>query len=91
VGNIYLAIKSRVGTRLHYQKGQRIVAWNIASLWQRSYQLNEAVYNAMLSRGYTGEPVIFHSFKVTLRDWVWLACVTGVCALLVYWEHWITG
>ncbi|MBU1153763.1 cobalt ECF transporter T component CbiQ [bacterium] len=72
VENTYLAIKSRVGTQLHYKKGQHIVAWNISSLWHRSYYLNEAVYSAMLSRGYTGEPVVADDFKTKKRDWVWL-------------------
>jgi len=72
VENTYLAIKSRVGRQLHYKKGQHIVAWNISSLWHRSYYLNEAVYSAMLSRGWTGEPVILDDFKTKKRDWVWL-------------------
>lgn len=73
VENTYIAIKSRVGTRLHCKKGQQIVAWNISSLWHRSYYLNEAVYNAMLSRGYTGEPDTIDDFKTKTRDWVWLS------------------
>ncbi len=56
IQNTYLAIKSRVGRPMHYKKGQGIVAWNIAGLWIRSYDLSQQVYNAMLSRGYTGEP-----------------------------------
>ncbi len=55
VEHTYLAIKSRVGVKMHYKKGQHVVAWNIAYLWARSYQLNEDVYKAMLSRGYRGE------------------------------------
>ena len=55
IEHTYLAIKSRVGVRMHYKKGQYVVAWNIAYLWVRSYQLNEDVYKAMLSRGYRGE------------------------------------
>ena len=54
----YIGIKSRVGGALHYKKGQQIVAWKIANLWERSQQLNEEVYNAMLSRGYSGEPKV---------------------------------
>ena len=54
--NTYMAIKSRVGTLHSIKKGQRIVTWNIASLWQRSIKLNEEVYKAMVSRGYSGEP-----------------------------------
>ena len=76
-GNTYLAIKSRVGTRVPYKRGQRMVAWNMASLWLRSYHLNDAVYQAMLSRGYTGEPAVLENFKTRWIDWVWLF-MTGV-------------
>lgn len=89
VENTYMAIKSRVGRRIHYKKGQHIVAWNIASLWYRSYQLNEAVYGAMLSRGYGGEPVILHDFKTRRKDWAWLffvICASG--ALLYFGQAW---
>ncbi len=84
VENTYLAIKSRVGTRLHYKRGQHIVAWNISSLWHRSYYLNQSVYNAMLSRGYTGEPVILDDFKTKIRDWVWLLLAIIFFVTLLY-------
>lgn len=72
IENTYLAIKSRVGTKLHYKRGQHLVAWNIAYLWQRSYQLNEDVYKAMLSRGYAGEPALLSDFRFKAKDLVWL-------------------
>jgi len=72
IENTYLAIKSRVGDAIYCKRGQHIVAWNIASLWLRSYQLNEDVYRAMLSRGYSGEPVVLNSFNARLRDWLFL-------------------
>jgi cobalt/nickel transport system permease protein len=75
IENTYLALKSRVGVRVHYRSGQHIVAWNIACLWARSYQLNEEVYKAMLSRGYRGEPVILDDFRIKLRDWLWLTAI----------------
>ncbi|MFH1075197.1 MAG: cobalt ECF transporter T component CbiQ [Candidatus Firestonebacteria bacterium] len=56
--NTYLALKSRTGFNIHYKRGQKIVAWNIASLWQRSFHLYQEVYSAMLSRGYSGEPKV---------------------------------
>jgi cobalt/nickel transport system permease protein len=84
IENTYLAIKSRVGSVVHYKKGQRIVALKIATLWQRSYQLNEEVYNAMLSRGYTGEARLLEEFKVGVKDWAWLFCATVISILLVY-------
>jgi len=73
--NTYFAIRSRVGGRLHYAKGQRIVAWNIATLWYRSYQMQESVYHAMVSRGYRGESMIMEDFRMNVRDWVWLIAV----------------
>ncbi|MDD5096971.1 MAG: cobalt ECF transporter T component CbiQ [Candidatus Omnitrophica bacterium] len=72
IENTYLAMKSRVGNAIYCKRGQHIVAWNIASLWLRSYQLNEDVYRAMLSRGYSGEPVVLSNFKTRFRDWLFL-------------------
>lgn len=84
VENTYLAIKSRCGARVHYRRGQHIVAWNIAYLWLRSYQLNDEVYKAMLSRGYRGEPAVLNELKIRTRDWAVLACVIIVSALIFY-------
>ncbi|MFA5095751.1 MAG: energy-coupling factor transporter transmembrane component T, partial [Candidatus Omnitrophota bacterium] len=75
IENTYLGIKSRTGGLIHYKRGQTLVAWNIATLWQRSFKLNGDVYNAMLSRGYSGEPVLPEEFRSSLRDWAW-ACFT---------------
>jgi cobalt/nickel transport system permease protein len=90
IENVYLAIKSRVGTKIHYKKGQHIVAWNIAYLWNRSYQLNEAVYNAMLSRGYQGEPVVMADYKVTVKDVLWLFFVALISAAIIYLNYQLT-
>lgn len=81
IEDTYLAIKSRAGIRIHYKRGQHIVAWNIATLWARSYQLNEDVYQAMLSRGYGGDPVISHHFQIRAKDWLWLLGVGLLSAL----------
>ena len=83
IQNTYLAIKSRVGLRMHHKKGQQVVAWNIGNLWQRSYQLSNQVYDAMLSRGYRGEPKILNEFKATSGDWIWLVSVALFFVLTV--------
>ncbi|MFA6142009.1 MAG: cobalt ECF transporter T component CbiQ [Candidatus Omnitrophota bacterium] len=89
VENTYLAIKSRVGRKVHYKKGQHMVAWNLATLWHRSYRLNEAVYGAMLARGYSGEPVVINDFRARPRDWVWLFFVVFVSAgLIILGDKW---
>ena len=87
VENTYLAIKSRVGGKVYYGRGQSIVAWKIASLWQRSLQLNEEVYNAMLSRGYRGEPYVLDDFKINFKDWAWLFYAVIISSLMVYLSH----
>jgi cobalt/nickel transport system permease protein len=76
IEHAYIAIKSRTQGITHYKKGQRIVAWNIAYVWQRSFSLSQQVYSAMLSRGYSGEPVLRDAFRMRLTDWVWICMVT---------------
>jgi len=79
IQNTYTAIKSRVGYVSSIRRGQRVVAWNVASLWQRSYLLHNEVYQAMLSRGYSAEPKIPNEFSAGLKDWF---CLSG--ALLFF-------
>src|SRR5208283_2934484 len=70
--NIFTAIKSRVGVVSGHPKGQKVVAWNIANMWNRAEQMNEQVYLAMLSRGYTGEPRVLTKSHPEYKDWAWL-------------------
>jgi cobalt/nickel transport system permease protein len=87
VENIFTAIKSRVGVLAQSKKGQRVVAWNIANTWSRTNQMSEEVYQAMLSRGYTGEPQLLNGFKSRRRDWVWVFFVMVLGAGLFCWEY----
>lgn len=84
IQNTYLAIKSRVGFVSSLKKGQGIVAWNIAVLWQRSYRMNEEVYKAMLSRGYCGEPEVLNEFSAGPKDRFWLAAAMLIFASVFY-------
>lgn len=84
IENTYLAIKSRVGRVYSVKEGQGIAAWNIAGLWQRSYKLNEDVYNAMLSRGYRREPAVLSEFKAAPKDWMWLLFVIIILSAAFY-------
>jgi cobalt/nickel transport system permease protein len=87
VENTHRAIRSRVGAGMNYRKGQHIVTWNIAHLWARSYALNEQVYNAMVSRGFRGEPVVLEHARTRTRDWLWLLGSVVTVLLLAYAEH----
>ena len=81
----YTAMKSRCGYAVSPVKGQRIVAWNIATLWQRSYQMQNSVYDAMLSRGYTGETYLYGGFRAGVKD-VFILAVAAVIFFLVLWQ-----
>jgi len=87
IENTYQSIKSRAGTGVYYKRGQHLVAWNIAFLWQRSCRLNEDVYLAMLSRGYRGEPEAVDEFRVGLVDYLWGGIVIIVCAGFLYLNY----
>lgn len=81
IENTHMAIKSRVGNVSSIKRGQRMTAINIASLWQRSYGMHAEVYNAMLSRGFSGEPKEMDDFRVAFIDWLWLGIVVGILGL----------
>lgn len=64
----FVAIQSRVGLIRAGKDGRRVVGWNAGSLWLKSYRLQGAVYDAMISRGYSGEPVTLERFRARARD-----------------------
>jgi cobalt/nickel transport system permease protein len=72
VQKTFLAIKSRVGFVSSTKAGQKIAAMNMAGLWLKSYRMQTQVYDAMLSRGYTGEPKVIEEFKAGAIDGVFL-------------------
>jgi len=82
--NILTAIKSRVGVVSQHQTGQKVVAWNIANMWNRAEQMNEQVYLAMLSRGYTGEPRVLIKSHPEFKDWAWLLFSLTICSMIIY-------
>lgn len=64
----FLSIKSRVGFAASAKAGQKIATMNMAGLWLKSYRMQTQVYDAMLSRGYTGEPKVLDEFKAGVID-----------------------
>lgn len=85
IQDTYTAMKSRCGYAVSPVKGQRIVAWNIATLWQRSYRLQNQVYDAMLSRGYTGEIYLYGGFRAGGKDFLLLAASASIF-VIVLWQ-----
>lgn len=87
IQNTYLAIKSRVGRISSVLKGQRVVAWNIAALWQHSYIMHHQVYNSMLSRGYTGEAKAMDEQGATFQDIFWLGASVLIFVFSLWQNH----
>ncbi len=73
IQNTFVGIKSRVGFVASGRIGRRIAAANMANLWLRSYRLHTQVYDAMLSRGYTGEPIVGREFRARVSDYFLVA------------------
>lgn len=86
--DMHRAMKSRTGGKMHYRRGQKIVSWNIANLWVKSVQMNQQVYDAMLSRGYDGEAKVMRGLRTTAVDWWWagfsaaLVCVSIIVSTM---------
>lgn len=89
VESTYRAMKSRIGTSLPRRKGQKLVAWNMASLWQRSYSLHQGVYRAMLSRGYHDELRFSPDAAPETKDWLWLVSAAAFCGLVFFAVHFL--
>lgn len=59
------------------------VTGNMAGqLFLRSYERSDRVYNAMLSRGYTGELMTIHPHHVHASDWL-IALLSFVCLVIM--------
>ena len=89
IQNTFMAIKSRAGGVSRIKNSQGIVAWNIAALWQRSYVMHNRVYEAMLSRGYSGEPKVIERFSSTYKDWFWLGIAILILGLSLWQNHYL--
>jgi cobalt/nickel transport system permease protein len=80
IQRMFVAIKSRVGFISSAKEGRRLVTSNMAGLWLRSYRLQSQVYDAMVSRGYSGEAYVLDEFKAKAGDYIFSAL--ALCALI---------
>lgn len=64
----FLAVKSRVGAVKKGADGRRTVGWGAGGLWLSSYRLQGEIYDAMVSRGFSGEYLPLDRFRLRARD-----------------------
>ena len=73
--DMFTARTSRMVGSSSPREDRRFVASSMATLLGKSHTLSEDVYSAMISRGYTGEPVTLHRFRAVTGDWLWLGAI----------------
>ena len=80
---IHLARLSRTGTLGSTRQEQAWVAAGIGSLLRRTQALGQAVFHAMLSRGYTGEARLLDPPRWRSEDWSFLGGIACLAILLL--------
>lgn len=84
IEEMYLAIKVRLIGGVRSRDARKIVAWRIGVLWEKSRAMAEEVYNAMLARGYSGEPKTPGTFKLSYIDFWWLLFIISLSSFIFY-------
>lgn len=70
--NMFLARKSRNVGKTKSKENRKFIAASIGHLFVRSVELSNDIYDAMVSRGYTGNYSTLSSFKLTKYDYIWI-------------------
>ena len=80
---IHLARISRTAALGPTRREQAWVAAGIGSLLRRTHALGQAVFHAMLSRGYTGEARLLRLPRWSNQDWLFLASTAAFIIFLL--------
>jgi cobalt/nickel transport system permease protein len=80
--NLFIARKSRSLGKSTGKEGRRFVAVTMGNLFIRTTVLGNEVYQAMLSRGYTGEIRMITRFQIRRADYLWL--VVNIILLVIF-------
>ncbi|HEU5003056.1 MAG TPA: cobalt transporter CbiM [Actinomycetota bacterium] len=84
VEDMYTARRSRtVGAESDVRAGRAFVAATGGALFGKAQSLSEEVYQAMVSRGYTGHTRTLQRSRLAAREWCWMgACLVTMAAVL---------
>ena len=81
VEQIHLARESRTLTLGTTRENRDWVTERMAFVVRKSLKTADDVYDAMLSRGYTGAMPSLRRLRIGPGDWVWLAASVALCAV----------
>jgi len=84
VTEMYEARKARtVQVTSTARSGRAFVSATAGTVFGKAHAMSEEVYQAMVSRGYTGHPRSLSAFKIRATDVAWIvACAIGVCLVI---------
>jgi cobalt/nickel transport system permease protein len=87
IQDMYRARKSRTIRPLPMADERNWIASRIGVTYEKSVEMAEDVYRAMLSRGFHGEfrPIV--RFRTTTMDYIWLVTVLCVSGILIILER----
>jgi cobalt/nickel transport system permease protein len=80
---IHLAKISRSLALTDTRREQAWVAAGMGALFRRTQSMGDAVYLAMLSRGYTGEIHTLDDPRWKIHDWAFLMIAMGFAAVML--------
>jgi cobalt/nickel transport system permease protein len=81
---IHLARESRTLTRGNARTDRSWVTERMAFVVRKSMKTADDVYDAMLSRGFTGAMPSLARLRAGRRDWVWVAASVALCAAAIW-------
>lgn len=84
VEQIHLARESRTLTRGSARANRAWVTERMAFVVRKSMKTADDVYDAMLSRGFTGAMPSLVKLRLRLRDWAWSVASIALCAAMLY-------
>jgi cobalt/nickel transport system permease protein len=84
VEQIHLARESRTLARGSARADRSWVTERMAFVVRKSMKTADDVYDAMLSRGFTGAMPSLVKLHLRPRDWVWSAASIALCAAILY-------
>ena len=84
VEQIHLARESRTLTRGSARADRAWVTERMAFVVRKSMKTADDVYDAMLSRGFTGAMPSLVRLRLRPRDWAWSVASVALCAAILY-------
>lgn len=82
-GDMFTARTSRMVGPSSSRDDRHFMASSMGTLLGKSHTMSDEIYSAMVSRGYNGEPMSMHSFKMRLADWAMMGSALLAAALVI--------